>query len=129
MNTQENFKLSSIENVKAIVTASKAKIDAIATGDADQFFDGERLRQQVLGNLLCMNPNAAKNKFDGAKGSNKYEKLYNVLSGATSVEAQAVNAKLKALAEKMQAKGKTPNEIADLLDTSEDEIKNLLGID
>ena len=106
MTTTENFKLSEIENVKTIVASAKAKLDAIAQSDANSFFDGDKLKTQTLSNLLMISAGASKNKFDGAKGGNKYEKLYNVLSGATSTEAQAVNNKLKELALKMQAKGK-----------------------
>ena len=124
----ENFKLSTVENVKNLVASAKAKLDAIAQSDANSFFDGDKLKTQTLSNLLMISAGASKNKYDAAKGDNKFEKLYNVLSGATSTEAQAVNNKLKELALKMQAKGKTADEIADLLDTTEDEIKTLLGL-
>ena len=126
-NTMENFKLSSISNIENIKNSAKAKIDAICSGDANQFFDGDKLKTQTLANILLISAGASKNKFDSAKGSDKYEKLYNVLSGAKDDAQTAVNAKIKDLAEKLKAKGKDNATIADLLDTTEDFIAELLG--
>lgn len=123
----ENFKLSTISNIDAIKTAAKSKIDAICSGDAAQFFDGDKLKTQTLANILLISAGASKNKFDAAKGSDKYEKLYNVLSGAKDDATTAVNAKIKELAEKLKAKGKDNATIADLLDTTEEYINELLG--
>lgn len=123
----DNFKLSTIANVETIKTSAKAKIDAICNGDANQFFNGDGLKSQTLANILLISAGASKNKFDSAKGADKFEKLYNVLSGAKDDATTAVNAKLKELAEKLKAKGKTNAAIADLLDTTEDHIAELLG--
>ena len=123
----ENFKLSTIANVENIKTAAKAKIDAICNGDANQFFDGDKLKTQTLANILLISAGASKNKYDSAKGSDKYEKLYNVLSGAKDDATTAVNSKLKDLALKLKAKGKDNETIADLLDTTPDFIAELLG--
>ena len=126
-NIMENFKLSTISNIENIKNSAKAKIDAICSGDANQFFDGEKLKTQTLANILLISAGASKNKFDSAKGYDKYEKLYNVLSGAKDDAQTAVNAKIKDLAEKLKAKGKDNATIADLLDTTEDFIAELLG--
>lgn len=122
-----NFKLSTIANIEAIKTAAKSKIDAICAGDAAQFFNGDSLKSQTLVNILLISAGAAKNKFDAAKGTDKFEKLYNVLNGAKDDAATAVNAKIKELAEKLKAKGKDNATIADLLDTTEEYISELLG--
>lgn len=122
-----NFKLSTIANIEAIKTAAKAKIDAICNGDANQFFDGDKLKTQTLANILLISAGASKNKFDAAKGADKYEKLYNVLSGAKDDAATAVNAKLKELAEKLKAKGKDNATIADTLDVTPEFVTELLG--
>jgi len=123
----ENFKLYTISNVETIKTNAKAKIDAICMGDANQFFDGDKLKTQTLANILLISAGASKNKFDSAKGADKYEKLYNVLSGAKDDSTIAVNAKIKDLAQKLKAKGKDNATIADLLDTTEDFIAELLA--
>lgn len=123
----ENFKLSTIANVETIKTSAKAKIDAICNGDANQFFDGDKLKTQTLANILLISAGAVKNKFDSAKGADKFAKLYNVLSGARDDATTAVSAKLKELAEKLKAKGKDNATIADLLDTTEGYITDLLG--
>lgn len=123
----ENFKLNTIANVETIKTSAKAKIDAICNGDASQFFDGDKLKTQTLANILLISAGASKNKFDSAKGADKYEKLYNVLSGAKDDAQTAVNAKIKDLAQKLKAKGKDNATIAELLDTTEDFIAELLG--
>lgn len=123
----ENFKLNTISNIENIKSAAKAKIDSICTGDANQFFDGDKLKTQTLANILLISAGASKNKFDSAKGADKYEKLYNVLSGAKDDAQTAVNAKIKDLAEKLKAKGKDNATIAELLDTTEDFINELIG--
>ena len=123
----ENFKLSTISNIENIKNSAKAKIDSICAGDANQFFDGDKLKTQTLANILLISAGASKNKFDGAKGTDKYEKLYNVLSGAKDDATTAVNAKIKDLAEKLKAKGKDNETIADLLDTTPEFIAELLG--
>lgn len=127
INIMENFKLNTIANIETIKTSAKAKIDAICNGDANQFFDGDKLKTQTLANILLISAGASKNKFDSAKGADKYEKLYNVLSGAKDDAQTAVNAKIKDLAEKLKAKGKDNATIAELLDTTEDFISELLG--
>ena len=123
----DNFKLSSISNIENIKNSAKAKIDAICAGDANQFFDGDKLKTQTLANILLISAGASKNKYDAAKGSDKYEKLYNVLSGAKDDAQTAVNAKIKELAEKLKAKGKDNATIADLLDTTPEFVSELLG--
>lgn len=123
----DNFKLSTIANIENIKATARAKIDAICSGDANQFFDGDKLKTQTLANILLISAGASKNKYDAAKGSDKYEKLYHVLNGAKDDAATAVNAKLKELAEKLKAKGKDNATIAELLDTTEDFIAELLG--
>ena len=123
----DNFKLSSIANVENIKTAAKTKIDTICSYDAAAFFNGDALKSQTLSNLLLISAGAAKNKFDSAKGADKFEKLYNVLSGAKDDAQTAVTAKIKDLAEKLKAKGKDNATIAELLDTTEDFITELLG--
>lgn len=123
----ENFKLSTIANVESIKASAKSKIDAICTGDANQFFDGDKLKTQTLANILLISAGASKNKFDSAKGADKYEKLYNVLSGAKDDATTAVNSKLKELATKLKAKGKDNETIAEILDTTPEFVAELLG--
>lgn len=128
-NIMNNFKLNSISNVTTIATNSKAKIEAIANGDASQFFDGEKLKTQTLANFLLISAGAAKNKYDAAKGADKFEKLHNVLTNANkdgvNVEEIQTNAE-NALILKMAQKGKTAQHISEMLDINIDRVKSVI---
>jgi hypothetical protein len=129
-----NFNLSTIANVATIANNAKAKIDVIAESDASTFFDGEKLKTQTLANLLMISAGAAKNKYDAAKGTDKYEKLHFVLSNAgkdglnvEEIQANAVANALNGLILKQHAKGKKPEQIADSLDISVEQVKAVIA--